>query len=819
MRVYSTEDENLEISYELNGNTMGSILYDQTILNFSIDIYDPNSTDVISKVELITDGGLTAFSTTGTSNSLSWDFSVDPEDVAENTYFYVKVTQADGDIAVTAPMWINDKENIGISHVESSASKAIVGSDVDIETVLYNNDEITITDIKIKYYLNGVLISEEDMDDIEPSKQGTSIISVTIDKNGTNTILAEVECKVNGLAREFSDRVEVTGVNSDEVTRVLIDGSKTNAYVTGGYTDNMNYVTEIIQDNGGVVEINLEELSEELLDGVDLLIITDPSSSNPAEVYSDDELDAIKGYVDNGGNLIISSKSDYGDSTGVYGNAAQGNAVLEKIGATTRFNDDQLLDDTENGGQNYRLYFTQYNEESQYAAGIDYDSISDVSTVGKFSFYSGNSILINDHDTTEYIVKGHATTYSGDSDNQGDSTAITEPYALVVEILPNGSKVAVSGVTFFSDFEMDPTSEYSNPTIMTNILTDFAPEKAKTITPIADIRIDEDNDNVPDLAGEIYTIEGIVTAGNTVDGNKFFDVIYVQDDTAGITIHPISDLQLALGQKVQISGTVGVYEGDTQLGDVMETTDVKIVDETINLVEPTVMTTAETMLEENEGLLVQTTGVITKIGERTSGEIYINDDSGEARIYVDGYIVSGSGDTTDVFDRIEVGDTICVIGLAAENNEGDRIRIRNTDEIVVVEDEDLEDEDDDLDDDNSDDDDSDDDDSDDDDSDEDDSDDDDSDEDDSDEDDSDEDDSDEDDSDEDDSDEDDSDDDDSDEDDSNEDDLDDDSDEDDSDEDDSDEDDSDEDDSDEDDSDEDDSDEDDSDEDDSDEDD
>jgi len=60
---------------------------------------------------------------------------------------------------------------------------------------------------------------------------------------------------------------------------------------------------------------------------------------------------------------------------------------------------------------------------------------------------------------------------------QNDSVAVGDTVALAIETLVSGAKVAVSGVTFFSDFEMDPSNEYSNPVIMANILRDFAPAK------------------------------------------------------------------------------------------------------------------------------------------------------------------------------------------------------------------------------------------------------------------------------------------------------------------------------------------------------
>ncbi|ONI45056.1 hypothetical protein AN641_05010 [Candidatus Epulonipiscioides gigas] len=674
MRVYSTEDENLEISYQINEHTMGSILKDQNELNVEITAYDPDEDDEITKIELITDGGYSQFKTTNTNH---WNLSINPEDVSSSTYFYVKVTQADGDIAVTAPIWVSEKENIGISSVEASVNKAIIGDSVTVDTIIYNNDKSNIEDIEVEYWINGKTISTQKVDNIAPSEQNVASADIVIEKNGTNIITAIVRTTINGHIREFSQNIEVSGVKEAETNRILIDGSKNNAYVTGGYIDNMNFVTELIQDNGGVVKINQEQLTDELLSNIDLLIITDAESKEPASHYSDSEIEAIKNYINKGGNLILTSKADYGDVEGEHGNATQANTILHSIGATVRFNDDQLIDNIENGGQSYRLYFDNYNENSKYTENSQ----------GNFSFYSGSSILIDDKTTTEYIIKGHSTSESSDADKQNDAKKVNkgDTIALAVETLPSGAKVVVSGVTFFSDFEMEPSNEYSNHIIMENILHDLAPEKDKTITPISQIHTDANNDNAPDLKGEIHTVKGTVTSGNSVSNNTFVGVVYVQDETGGLAIYPVSNVKLEVGQKVQITGVVGAYQGDTQLSDVIETTDVKILDTTIKEVAPTKMSTQNTMLESNEGLLIATQGTITKIGDVSSGNIWIDDGSGEARIYIDGYIGSGkSGKSDNIFSKIKLGDTINVIGLSSENSDGNRIRIRNTDDIIII---------------------------------------------------------------------------------------------------------------------------------------
>ncbi len=76
-------------------------------------------------------------------------------------------------------------------------------------------------------------------------------------------------------------------------------------------------------------------------------------------------------------------------------------------------------------------------------------------------------------DTTniDILVRGHATTYGNDADKQGDNAAVGkgEVIGLAVETLSNGSKVVVSGATFFSNFEMDGL-DYSNYQISEKVL-------------------------------------------------------------------------------------------------------------------------------------------------------------------------------------------------------------------------------------------------------------------------------------------------------------------------------------------------------------
>jgi len=82
---------------------MGSTLANPSVLNFDVSATDPDASDNISKIEVYTEGGQLAGSATFNSNNVHWtSFSV-----SGNTrkYYFLKVIQADGQFAITAPIW------------------------------------------------------------------------------------------------------------------------------------------------------------------------------------------------------------------------------------------------------------------------------------------------------------------------------------------------------------------------------------------------------------------------------------------------------------------------------------------------------------------------------------------------------------------------------------------------------------------------------------------------------------------------------------------------------------------------------------------
>ena len=143
-RVYATEDNDLSILYELNGNAMGSILDEQESIHITADISDPTDTSGETKVEVIVNGGQTLAEKTFTGGSATVEF----DNLSTGYgYYYLRITQADKQIAVTAPVWTGESVNAGISNTSSDVAMPIRGDEINISSQIFNNlsEEMTVT--------------------------------------------------------------------------------------------------------------------------------------------------------------------------------------------------------------------------------------------------------------------------------------------------------------------------------------------------------------------------------------------------------------------------------------------------------------------------------------------------------------------------------------------------------------------------------------------------------------------------------------------------------------------------------------------------
>ncbi|MFA9465124.1 MAG: CehA/McbA family metallohydrolase [Velocimicrobium sp.] len=686
MRTYATEDNDLEIQYTLNNSVMGTIL-DEKPDDVSIDVKLKDPTDSkIGKVEVIVNGGLSVATQDVTASQGTVDFELEPS----YSYYYIRVTEADGDIAVTAPVWISEVESVGISRIDTTTSLAVKGEAVDITTTLYNNEHNDFNVDSIVYSVNDKVIHTVDltketaMSIVKFGKTPSYTFDYTHDGLGSTNINVTVTGTINGVQKVYKDVLKLNYVDPSMITKVIIDGTHNNDYVTGYKEGNVGNFADIAATDNVQVSIVTDQITQEMLEDCSLLIISAPAKAKDADIskdytishFEDEFITMVANYAKNGGNVILCGYADYRDSADCQ-SSTEINKLLSAMGATTRLNSDELCDDTTSGKEKYRLFLTKFNTNSAYTGGILEGQ--------EYSAYSGCGILLDKNavsdGTAEALVYGHETTYGLDSkklDSNYVALATGESISLAHETIGNdGGDVFIAGTVFISDFEvkadLDNASQlaYANKNILLNILK--VNKKRITATDIKTVRQGE--------MGEPYAIEGYVTAGTAQAGNIFFDTIYVQDDTAGITIFPIADAGIKVGQKIRIEGYIDSYQGDKEL----QVINYELLDGTSKVYEPLDVTTKGAMdYSKNGGRLVRVTGAITKI-EIAAGDlkyIHVMDQSGvEAIVFTDGYILDSTG-YTGLMKDLTVGAKVSAVGLVYTNPDGVCLRVRNRAEII-----------------------------------------------------------------------------------------------------------------------------------------
>ena len=722
LRMYATEDKNLELGYTVNGLMMGSSI--KTVpgkLDIEVSVYDPDRTDSIAKVEVVVNSGKVAHVWDDAAELKNGTLSVtlDPE----YSYYFIRVTQKDGDLAVTAPVWVGESLKLGISNLVCGTATPVTDEELTLTTTLFNSENADATVTSLIYSIGGKVIGTDTAGYTIAAGSTLDIpFKWTPDQARVATVLVTAVVNQNNKDYTFTKTISLDVLDASKLVYIGFDASHYNEYVNGNYKDSMgNFGSLAAEYSVRTVQLNT---SADLIAACSnpkykAMVLTAPSRRSPEaqadpKTYSQEELAALTAFNDAGGTVILAGWSDNYENYDVIQNnpntkhmAETQNDVLQALGSSLRISDDATYDDVRSaadGVDKWRLYFSDYNMDNFLTDGVIVDTNHpyDKMYTERFSHYGGASIYAVDAAgnptstlpaTVSPVVYGHASTYSVDVDKDGRGGAGIPKYTyaendprlliMATEQLEGKGMVIVSGAAFLSNFEvqsdLDNTLEknYSNYRICENLINYLNPPKISTI---AEVHADPDE-------GIKYTVEGIVTSNASgYDKNTaFFDCIYIQDETGGINCFPVAgDYQI--GDKLRISGSTSSYQGERQLA---VTKIRKLGADTP--VEPKVVTAAQVNDGSVLGQLITLKGYVTGI-EMANGliqTILVRDAQGNvARVFIDGYIT-----TSQDVANAAVGCEIEATGLASYDNTfvledgtpmAPRIRTRDRADIICT---------------------------------------------------------------------------------------------------------------------------------------
>lgn len=650
-RVYATQDSDLTVYYTLNGAVMGSILPKSEEAEITVFLSDPTD-EAIGNVEVVADGGEVIDSAYVGTPAKVLELSVS----GGYNYYYLRITQPDGDVAVTAPVWMDGYDDIGIESFTSDTLTPVRDEEIKLTVTLYNDEPVDFLVESLKLYAGGKEVCAV-------SNPGTAAGMGTLSHTfsyahpelGVTEFRVEAVGSVNGEKRIYEKTLSLSFHVPEQ--HIVVDDSHGKSVL-----EQLNRLAAIAAQ----AKITVKPFSEKNPKNGDILLIT-----APAEPFDEAFVEKVRTFVENGGTVILCGQADIGDLSGLH-TSGELNRLLEAMGATMRLNDDTAWDEENNSGTPDAVSANVFNPGGDLTRSLK----------PKQTYTQRAGCTVNPGSGT-WLVKGRSTTHGVDADGDGQDTG-ENAVLLACEELADGGNVYVSGGLFLEDSAMkEPDNVWKsvsgNQGIVEALLKIERAAYPELVT-IGEMRSGKD--------GEVYHIRGWATSGTSRPGNSFPDTIYLQDDTGGVALEPFTKDKIQVGTPIEAVGRKEISSGNVVL---------KIIDYDKKLDEPFYNYTPETTpnktamdYEANGGRLMQVEGRVTdvtySVGGKGVSRITLKDGNGDlAEILIEDGIVSGADGKNNLASQVKKGRTVRAIGILHLDSVGRPVlRVRNCDEVVYV---------------------------------------------------------------------------------------------------------------------------------------
>jgi uncharacterized protein YdeI (BOF family) len=684
-RTFATEDSNFNLYVKGNGYWMGSELANSGAISFEIWGDDPGVTDTVALVQLVTTQGNVVAQIE--PNATSFDWTYDLSGITPGVhYYFVLVTETDGDRIVSSPFWTEGTADVRLTDLTIQPSLPTIYNPNLLTARVTNRGDTTRT-LTVTFSIGGTPIGAVPVTvgvcRVGPCVDAFASVSWQPLVTGSVTITAALEGAPAADNPDDNSRDLAVYVSDERIPLILIDTGHNNIGVdrrgTRMFVDDLTL-------HGYNVLFNLDRITASDLntETVKLLIL---NAYGPDQLLLT-ETQAIADFVAAGGSVWMNGMSDYtGKVWWAHNLANRMNGLIDAIQTRVaapipvRFNDDEIIDPTDNNGYVFGVQWHVFPYSLTTGIGVN---------VAKIQSWSVASLVDSNYTalTQSDLGADGFLAVLGDNDTSNEDSEVCYPSGDAF-IYPAGTPVPAgagydipgpAGRLFFYGDSNDPYNVFAyvvgdgKQNELFNLETTMwlmgTPLQRSTV---AQARAGGDE---PVNLNRLVWVEGFVTAGF----GEFFDCLYTQDNTGGITVFaPAGNASGDVGGHnrgdcVRVVGTVDQYQGDTEI-QFFESEQVWLLTATcvyspelaVTGTIPLPMTTGAAGQESSEGWLVVVTGtVVQKQGTDT---IWVDDGSGALRLFLDGY----NGDWSDV----NVGDYIKVASQASEDYAGQRIRVRN----------------------------------------------------------------------------------------------------------------------------------------------
>ena len=229
-RVFATHDKNSQLMFSANGAIMGSRISNTGALNLNVGFAN-TAGHTVALVEIW--GGVPGRNGTMSLLTNNASYSFTPADGLH--VYYVKLTQDDGKIIWSAPIWVNQGATGGGGDTTPpTVSAGEAGSSGTITLAAVATDDVGVT--KVEFWVDGAL------------KGSSSAVpySVTMDSrtlpNGTHGLIAKAFDAAGNTAASTEVSFSIANANAS-ISETEINGTIATANVVGNATTITGYMS------------------------------------------------------------------------------------------------------------------------------------------------------------------------------------------------------------------------------------------------------------------------------------------------------------------------------------------------------------------------------------------------------------------------------------------------------------------------------------------------------------------------------------------------------------------------------------------------
>jgi hypothetical protein len=187
MRFYCSDDWNTQVDFSISTQPMGSILVQAGSPTISVSVTDPDVAETVASIKIyygIPGSGSTPTILTSNSGSASLTFTHTIANLA-SYYYYLQITQTDGDVIWTSPIWYNRNDNASINTYDLTTNDFLVypnpaskNISLDFQS-LKGKKEIEVLDANGKLVLKQNSVNDKMIVTIENLPSGNYFVRVT----------------------------------------------------------------------------------------------------------------------------------------------------------------------------------------------------------------------------------------------------------------------------------------------------------------------------------------------------------------------------------------------------------------------------------------------------------------------------------------------------------------------------------------------------------------------------------------------------------------------------------------------------------------